>query len=313
MGLFLVFLVFFTFNSYSWGFFGHQLIAKNAVFAIPSTQLAKFYKKNIVSLVNQAPNPDIRRYSDPNESPRHFIDIDHFGQHPFEIMPQKWNDAKVKFTEDTLKTYGIVPWQVQWTYYALVEAFKENNTQKIIKLSADLGHYVADAHVPLHTTENHNGQLSNQHGIHAFWESRLPEMFAEEYDFYVGKAVYIPSPLHEAWQVVKSSHLALDSVLRFEKMLQQQFSADRRFGLVKRGKKILQTYSNEYALAYHQQLSGMVEKRMQLAIFKIACFLYSAWIDAGQPDLNEEPLANPTTSFTSYPEGKMLGGRTEDE
>ena len=46
-----------------------------------------------------------------------------------------------------------------------------------------------------HTTENYNGQFTNQKGIHGFWESRIPELFYDEYDFITGKAKYIDYPL----------------------------------------------------------------------------------------------------------------------
>jgi hypothetical protein len=54
----------------------------------------------------------------------------------------------------------------------LTRAFKEHDRERILRYSADLGHYIGDAHVPLHCTRNYNGQLSGQHGIHGFWESR---------------------------------------------------------------------------------------------------------------------------------------------
>ena len=124
------------------------------------------------------------------EAPRHYIDIDHYGQNPFQVMPRKWTDAVEKFSEDTLLTYGIVPWHIQTVYNRLVKVFEEKDIDYILKNSADLGHYVSDAHVPLHTTENYNGQLTNQKGIHAFWESRLPELFPDNYDYLVGTAEY---------------------------------------------------------------------------------------------------------------------------
>ena len=41
-------------------------------------------------------------------------------------------------------------------------------------LRADLGHYLADAHVPLHTG-NYSSQRTNQTGIHALWETHNVE------------------------------------------------------------------------------------------------------------------------------------------
>ena len=79
--------------------------------------------------------------------------------------------------------------------HRLTDAFKEKDQAKILKLSAEIGHYIADAHVPLHAHSNHNGQYTGQQGIHGFWESRIPELLAEkEWDFFIGKAAYHDKP-----------------------------------------------------------------------------------------------------------------------
>ena len=72
---------------------------------------------------------------------------------------RRWNDAVAKFSEDTLNAYGIVPWWVETMLNRLTDAFKEKNQAKILRLSAEIGHYIADAHVPLHANRNHNGNL----------------------------------------------------------------------------------------------------------------------------------------------------------
>ena len=46
-------------------------------------------------------------------------------------MPRKWNDAVDKYSEDTLQSYGIVPWQIEIIYKRLVYAFIEKDSDKI--------------------------------------------------------------------------------------------------------------------------------------------------------------------------------------
>ena len=38
-----------------------------------------------------------------------------------------------------------------------------------------LAHYVGDAHVPLHSVVNHDGELTGQDGLHSRWETQLFE------------------------------------------------------------------------------------------------------------------------------------------
>lgn len=276
----------------SWGFYGHKRINRYAVFSLPPEMIG-FYKTHIEYLTQHAVDPDKRRYVSETEAVKHYIDIDHYahdGEDPFVIVPQKWRAAVECFGEDSLKSFGILPWNLQWQYYRLVEAFKTKETEKILQLSAELGHYLGDAHVPLHTTENYNGQLSGQRGIHGLWESRIPELEAENYDMLTERAVLIMDPLVTAWQIVKESHLLVDTVLALEISCTEALGASAKYNLEERGRSISRQYSREFALTYSKMMNGMVAERMRMAIHRTASFWFSAWVEAGQPDLNELQL-----------------------
>ncbi len=260
-----------------------------AVFTLPP-EMVKFYKKNIEYITEHAVDPDKRRYAVDGEAPRHYIDIDHYvhsGEDPFEVVPKKWKDAVDKFTEDTLQAYGIVPWHIEVMVNRLTWAFKKKDVDQILKVSADLGHYIGDSHVPLHTTENYNGQMTNQKGIHGFWESRLPELKHQDYDFFVGRAVYVDDILGDTWKNVKQSFSAKDSVLDFERTLNQQYPSDQKYAHENRGTALVKTYSEGYSNTYHDMLNGMVERRLTQSIIKVGSYWYTAWVNAGQPNLNE--------------------------
>ena len=46
-------------------------------------------------------------------------------------------------------------------------------------------------------------------------------------------------------------------------------------------------YSDEYAKKFHTSLNGMVENQMKKAITATANFWYTAWVNAGKPDLSD--------------------------
>jgi len=285
--LVIVFFILTTKSCFCWGFFAHKKINNYAVFLLPPEMLV-LYKPQIDFLTAHAVDPDMRRYAVQEEGARHFIDIDHYGKFPFDSLPRKWEDAVAKFSEDSLKKYGIVPWWVQIILQRLTNAFKEKDQAKILKLSAELGHYIADAHVPLHANSNHNGQRTNQQGIHGFWESRVPELLADtEWDFFIGKAAYIKNPGKFIWQRVLESAAAADSVLIIEKELSQQFPADQKYSFEYRNNILIRQYSSAFTKAYDAKLNGMIERRMRMAIFSVASFWYTAWVNAGQPDLRK--------------------------
>lgn len=210
---------------------------------------------------------------------------DLFGKHGKGIMCQTVV-AKDRFSE-----FGILPYNLVHMQSRLTRAFEEGDANKILRLSADMGHYIGDAHVPLHTTVNYNGQLTNQDGIHAFWESRIPELFADkDYDFLVGKAEYIDNPEEYYWDVVLTSHSMLDSVLAIEKQLSEDYPQDQQYCYEQRLDRTIRTQCTEYAAAYHAKLQGQIERRMRQSIRAIGSSWFTAWVDAGQPDLREMGL-----------------------
>ena len=123
-----------------------------------------------------------------------------------------------------------------------------------------------------------------QVGIHAFWESRLPELFFNEYDFFVGKAEYVSNVQLLVWKTIAHTNHALDSVLRFEKQLAKK-SGDQKFNFETKGKQTIKVFSIAYSKAYHLMLAGMVERQMRASVKMIGDIWYTAWVDGGQPDL----------------------------
>lgn len=268
-----------------WGFFAHQRINYYAVFLLPPEMLV-LYKPNLAFITEHSVDPDKRRYAIEVEAPRHYIDMDRYGVNGYDSLPHQWEDAVRKYSEDTLLSHGIVPWWVQTMQRRLVTAFREKDRGRILKLSAELGHYIADAHVPLHASSNHNGQHTGQHGIHGFWESRIPELMADRHwDFFIGRAGYVKIPGEYIWNRVKESALAADTVLLYERQLSARFASDQKFSFEDRNGIINRQYSTAYSVSYDQMLRGMIERRMRLSIYAVASFWYSAWVDAGQPDL----------------------------
>lgn len=273
----------------TWGFYSHSLINRMAVYSLPPEMLG-FFKENIDYVTDNAVNPDQRRYAVVGEAPRHFIDLDDYSDSVQAILPKlNWNQAVEKFSEDTLMAHGIVPWQIQRMTYQLTQAFVRKNNREILRIATDLGHYIADSNVPLHTTSNYNGQKTNQIGIHGFWESRLPELYSKDYDMFIGKAEYENNIQKRSWQSVLNANAALDSVLRFERILTEKMDEEKKFTIEERNGITVRAYSRNFSSEYHKMLDNQVERQMKASIKMITDIWYTAWVDAGQPDLKEIP------------------------
>ncbi len=282
--LFLVFSLPGASPAYPFGFFAHRKINRMAVFTLPPEMIG-LYKEHIEFLAERSVDPDRRAHAIEGEAPRHYIDIDHYGAEPFVVMPKKWTDAVSVFSEDTLMLYGVLPWHIDVMMHRLTRAFEDMDMDRILLLSAHLGHYIADACTPLHTTVYYNGRSASQRGIHALWESRLPELYAADYDFFTGKAKYVKKPLYRAWELIKTSHYKVDSIYYIYDSLLFHIPGDLVYAHEMRGQSSGRVYSQFFSGAFHMGLCGMVERQMRLAVKTVGDFWFTAWVNAGQPDL----------------------------
>ncbi len=267
----------------AWGFFAHKKITMYAMFLLPP-ELGKFYKTHQESITRQSVNPDKRRYVISDEGPRHYIDIEKYAGRILREQPMTYREAIGVFSRDSLMAYGIVPWQILITQNRLTGAMRIGDAKKIIRYSAELSHYIADCNVPLHTTENYNGQLTGQKGIHGLWESRLPELYFEKYDLLIGAAEYVGAPLARVWETMWASHDGVETVLYLERELTKQFGSEKKFSYEQRNKAFIKTFSKDFCSQYNSVLNGQVELRLKSSIKMVADFWLSSWIEAGQPD-----------------------------
>ena len=114
----------------------------------------------------------------------------------------------------------------------------------------------------------------------------MPELLAEtEFDFFIGKAAYIVNPLDFTWVRILESEKPADSVLQFEKELTHQFPANQKYAFESHNGIVIRQYSTAFTIAFNKKLEGMIERRMRQSVFAVASFWYTAWVNAGEPDL----------------------------
>ncbi|MEP6584740.1 MAG: zinc dependent phospholipase C family protein [Ginsengibacter sp.] len=311
---------------FGWGAWGHKHINRAAVFALPDGMI-KFYYNHIDFITEGAVVPDLRRgvLNDRNEPPRHFIDIEDFGNIPIDSFPKTTKEAYTKYDSAFLNKTGFLPWYIQNLTDKLTLAFQKKSKSEIIFISAELGHYVADAHMPLHTASNYDGQQTNQKGVHALWESRLPELFGNDYNFKTEKAKLITDIPTETWRIIAQSHSLEASLLTIEKQNRDQFNKDNLYKKDASGKNILSynqpVFSDEYARQFNTSLNGMVEQQLRFSIQDIANYWYTAWVNAGSPDLlalDDDHLTNQNAKgfkaeYKAWNKGKLLNLSSEKE
>ena len=289
----IVFIV--AYSALSWGFYGHKKINKHAVLILPSP-LINIYKKNIIFITEHSVDADKKRYSIETEKYNHYIDLDSY-ETPIDSIPRTWQKVNENFNKDSILKHGILPWNILFVKFQLQKAFEENNFEKIMQLSANLGHYIGDIHVPLHTTKNYNGQLTNQHGIHALWESRMVELYSKEWKLYTGQASYIEKPSKVIWESLKESYSLVRQVFEYETLASN--ITTNKFAFETVNQQVKKVYSHEFCDNYKKLLEKMIENRLKSAISLTSSMWYTCWVDAGQPIIKPKKIKKEvkTTKF----------------
>jgi hypothetical protein len=270
----------------SWGFLVHKTVQQLAIYQLPAPMVPFFYGY-ADQLIYDAVRPDIRRNTDSTEAPKHFIDLEDFGKDAAHRMPMNWDAAVKQYGKDSLLKYGYVPYQVVFLQKKLAEAFRMKNKDSILFYAADIGHYIADAHVPLHTTSNFDGQLTGQKGLHSLWETLVPEIEISSYQLHTThQAQYLKDPAAAIWMAVRQAHALLPDVLAKEKTISSQFTDAEKYRIQVRKGKEYKNYTSAFAKAYGAALKPTVNKQLLLSAELTADFWYTSWVDAGKPDLS---------------------------
>jgi hypothetical protein len=288
-------IAFITIACSSWGFLVHRTINQLAAYQLPK-KMRPFFYENLEYIVKYSIRPDQRRNHDPSEDPKHFINLEAYGDSTALKMPLAWNEAVIKYSKDTLMKYGYVPYWIMVMKDKLTEAFRSQSADSILFYAADIGHYIGDANVPLHTTVNYDGQLTNQKGLHALWESVIPELELDQYRLYNNhKAKYLRHPEIEIWKAVRHAHNLLNDMFEKEKEVSKQFTDSTKYRIQTRNGKKVKYYTSAFAKVYAASLQPTINEQLLHSSNLIADFWYTAWVDAGRPDLTDvlkTPLTN---------------------
>lgn len=269
----------------SWGFYVHETATQLAVYQLPK-QLRLFFFSNMDSLTANAIRPDQRRYKDKEEGPKHFIDVEAYGNDAVNTMPRDFQTAIAKYSFDTLKKYGYVPYEIMIEDSLLTNAFKQKNGDSIFFYADDLAHYIEDANVPLHTAINYDGQLTNQKGLHALWESTIPELELSSYNLHSNhKATYIKDKPAAVWNAVKQAHDLLPELFNKEKEVAKNFPGDSKYVEVIRYGRKTKVYTDAFAKQYAAALGSSINNQLNHSANMVSDFWYSTWVDAGKPNL----------------------------
>ena len=262
----------FTQTAFSWGKKGHELINKMSVYYLP-VEMKAFVNWGKY-LEDHAADADIRKRTDPSERPKHYIDIDYYKEFLEGRMIENEDSLIAKYGKERVYKEGILPWAILKTYKNLIKAFKNRNKSKALFYAADLGHYVADAHQPMHTVMNYNGQFTNQKGIHARYEITMVNEHLNDIrkSLEIEPASYVKKPLKFIFNFIANSNSVCDILFNADKLATKESGSTEN--------------KNYYKILWFRT-KYITEIQFNSAAEDIAALIYTAWIHGGKPSLIE--------------------------
>ena len=269
---FIYFLVLLSFLFIGWGSTGHKMINKKSVESFPQEMNIFLYWAS--QLEANAMNADNRKGTDPNESPKHYIDIDNY---PSFInngtIPQTWDSVIAIYGYNFVIDQGILPWAIMTTIDTLQKTFERRDWAKAVLTASDLGHYIADGHNPLHITRNYNGQYTGQTGIHSRYESSMINRYQAQIN-YSGDSVNFVEDINEyIFSFIYRNYNYVDSVLYAD--------------------SAAKAYANSTSSDLYYQKMWEISKGCTVLLFKeaseiLAALIYTSWKNAGSPQITTE-------------------------
>jgi hypothetical protein len=281
-------ILFFAILFLGWGYVGHRIINYNTILsALPEME---FFETWADSLRAHASDADYRKSWDPTEAPKHYIDIDNYPEFiATGTIPQNFDSLVSIHGLTFVMNQGILPWAILNTADSIRVAFENNDMHKAMLLSADLGHYIGDSHMPLHITRNYNGQYTGQYGVHSRYESDLIEYFQSQIIYNGDSLHYIDNLSDFVFNMIYDNYQYVDSVLYADAVAEAYA-----------GNHNSTTYYNKFWEIAKNFTIGLYQK----ASYRIACVIYTEWINSGLvTTLSENKYSLPSAFnlFQNYP------------
>ena len=225
--------------------------------------------------------PDLWKGDDRSEGQHHYIDLERYRPLASTNLPASLNEVEALIGHRPTAGDGMAPWSIMEMQRRLTAAMATNDWVLAARLATTLGHYVADIHQPLHTTENFDGASGAAAGVHLRWEDGMPRMFWRSSMLVPGQPEYLDNPRLAVLQWVADSHALFDPVLAADR------EAAKASGSVE---------SRVYFRMLWQKTQDIFTKQADAAATHLASLWYTAWVDAGRPPIPEPPAELPEGS-----------------
>lgn len=244
-----------------WGWDVHNYINDHVVDYLPSGM--SFFQDHRDFLKQHSVDPD----RDQLPGFYHYIDIDYYPEFFAGTLPHDMDSLLTLYDLPIVENNGIIPWIIEGWTDSLSILMAAGQWDGVWQIAAELGHYVADSHQPLHLTVNYNGQYTGNNGIHSRYETSMINPYLSQLPLPQSRGNYWPNVIDSVFLYIEEMYPFVDSILIADDLASDQ---DPNYGV---------TYYN----ILWQELEKVTTISIQQALIHFASLLQTAWENAGNP------------------------------
>lgn len=251
---------------WTWGGATHHYIAQNYSQHLPASIDGLRAYDGVVD--QKVTDPDSRKSYTPGESYRHYIDIDSYPEFFSGTLSHDRAVLEAQYGAGTVLDIGVLPWAVGEVVATLTQQFQAEQWSAAATTIADLCHYVGDATQPLHCTRNYDGQFTGNSGIHSRYESTMMSSHIGDLHTSPMTATRYTNAVDAMFGIITASWGGVNTILQADNVAKAASGG---------------SFNSTYYASLWNSTGDLTRSRIDEATLATASFVYTAWVDAGQP------------------------------
>lgn len=308
--------------AHAWGERGHDLITRVAVQQLGlksgfGKQFTEPFEQRDHMLSHISNSPDFHWRADYMSdidrrlnSPTHWVSMETYlldieAKLPFGSYQDFASKAKSKGIDEP-EWVGTAPWRILQFYNLMVKSLKEvkkantreeriTATNQALLYAGLMSHFVGDVANPHHTTTNHNGQLTGNTGLHAYFEGDVVRAFSLSLSQEIGEQANTPLAEQlglESKEKGKSDAILNDPTLLISALIENSFANVDRLTELDNSVSLIEKSADDETDALRKtpesvapHYKSFAVERMALGAAVLAKLWTMAWLAADQPDM----------------------------
>ena len=267
---------------WGWGYDAHRLVNGHAVDITPGP-LGDFLRAHREGIVALAVEADERKSNDPTERYKHYVDFELFENPPTAAIPLDRGMAEARYTVEGMTKGGTLLWVLPEVVLSLKDALAAGDWDRYLVQAADLGHYLADGHQPLHTTVNFDGQETGNRGVHYMFESVMTERHLDEYVLPTAPLPAIGDVPADIFAWLMESFDQVETIIAGDLAARAELSPELQELVALGYHADLEAIPAVYFERLYKETGALAQVRLEQAAVRLAALWLWAWSEAGSP------------------------------